>query len=168
MQLYTRKGDEGETEIFGGDKISKSDIKVWCYGTVDELSAYLGVTRAFSEDSEINQIILHIQNQLLTLSSQLASNEKSSKLLKNKISQEDVSHLEKLIDKYSDLVGEITNFVISGESKLSSNLHFSRTIARRCERLIVNLDKEEKIDDFLLKYINRLSDLFFVLALFTE
>jgi ATP:cob(I)alamin adenosyltransferase len=163
-KIYTKNGDKGETQIFGGSKISKDDLKVWCYGTVDEMSASLGVARASISDTKVKEIIFVIQNSLITVGAYIASDDISRKLLTNTISQKDIDSFENIIDEYTKAIGNINSFIISGDCIASANLHMSRTIARRAERLLVQLSKQEEIDPIFLKYLNRLSDLLFTLA----
>lgn len=162
--IYTKKGDKGETGLFGGSRISKDDLRVECYGTIDEANSNLGLAYCLIKDEELKSIIRHIQNKLFVVGAELASDEKGLKMLAQRVSEEDVEYLEKTIDKYQELVGPQKGFIIPGTTEASAVLHMARTIIRRAERKIVTLKKEEYVTDTLIKYINRLSDTLFMLA----
>ncbi|MEW9123329.1 MAG: cob(I)yrinic acid a,c-diamide adenosyltransferase [Thermotaleaceae bacterium] len=162
--IYTKTGDTGETGLLGGSRVFKDDIKVSCYGTIDEANAMIGAAYSQISHQEIQEILRSIQKRLFILGAELASDPKGQRILDGKISNEDIDQLEDIIDKYTSLTGPLKEFVIPGKSTGSSLLHVARTIIRRAERLAVQLNKTEPIRDELLKYINRLSDTLFALA----
>ncbi len=164
MSIYTKKGDEGNTSLFGGSKLSKGALRVESYGSVDEINANLGVVYANIKFDELKKIIRKIQEKMFVLGAQLASDENGQGNLQEKITKEDIKYLENIIDKYIEEYGELTGFIIPGETLVSAQMHVTRTVIRRCERSVVNLSKEEFVCPYILKYINRLSDTMFILA----
>lgn len=164
MGIYTRKGDKGETGLLGGSRIGKDSLKVSCYGTLDEANAALGVAYSLITDKEIKEILHGIQQQLFQVGAELASDEKGKIYLKEPIQQSDIAAFEQLIDKYEAQLGPLKQFIIPGETTASANLHLARTIIRRAERQIVELAREEPVRQELIQYVNRLSDLIFMLA----
>lgn len=166
--IYTRKGDHGETGLFGGTRIVKNDIRVECYGTIDEANSNIGLAYSIIDDTEIRQILRHIQRRLFHLGAELASDEKGLSLLNDRISEEDVTYLERNIDKYQEIVGPQKGFIIPGNTTASSVLHIARTVVRRAERILVSILGEENVSDSLMKFINRLSDTLFILARYEE
>ncbi len=163
MHVYTRTGDKGETGLFGGSRIAKDSLRVECYGTIDEANSFLGMAYSTSKD-EIKETIRWIQKRLFLVAAELASDKEGIEMLIDKISQEDVSRLEKTIDDYLAVVGEQHSFVIPGDSHVSAMLHVTRTIIRRAERSIVALNREESLREELMKFVNRLSDAIYVMA----
>ncbi|MEK4148230.1 cob(I)yrinic acid a,c-diamide adenosyltransferase [Robertmurraya sp. FSL W8-0741] len=164
MAIYTKKGDKGETGLLGGGRISKDSLKVSCYGTLDEANAALGVAFSQIANDEIKSIIREIQKQLFVVGAELASDEKGKDLLTNKISTKEIVEFEELIDKFEQTIGPIHEFIIPGDTNASANLHLSRAIIRRAERLIVELAKTSIVRSEVIQYVNRLSDLLFMLA----
>lgn len=168
MKIYTKTGDEGDTKLFGGQKIKKSNKRIQTYGDIDELNAVLGITLAHINTPSLKNIILALQNELFILGSDLATPIEQS--IGNKtiprIKEEMVLNLEELIDKHEEQIPPIRNFILPNGTITASFLHMARTITRRAERSIVALMEEESINKTVLKYVNRLSDLFFVLARF--
>lgn len=164
MALYTRKGDEGETGLLGGSRIGKDSLKVACYGTLDEANAALGVARSLVVHEELQKIIHDIQQQLFVVGAELASDEKGMRSLKNKVSAGDIGKLEKIIDDYEQRLGPLHEFIIPGETTASAQLHLARAIVRRAERLVVELNRTNPVRKELIQYINRLSDVIFMLA----
>jgi len=166
--IYTKKGDGGETSLIGGERISKDSIKVECYGTIDEANSMIGLAKALSKDETIIVYLEQIQKKLFIVASELASTEKAKKTLKEKIENEDVSYLENIIDKCTLLLGQKNEFTTPGVDILSATLHIARTIIRRAERHIIKLNKIEELNSKLVKYINRLSDCIYILARYQE
>ncbi len=164
MSIYTRNGDKGETRLYGGSKINKDSLRVDCYGTVDEINSMIGVSYSVVVNKDIKKELRNIQKRLFVLGAQLASDDNGKEKLNDKISQDDVDHLEKIIDKYESELGTQKNFVLPGENISSSVLHVARTIVRRGERLTTALSREADIDEILKKYLNRLSDVLFIMA----
>jgi len=164
MKIYTKTGDTGETSLFGGLRVRKSDARVAAYGDVDELNAHLGVARAIGADAEIDGALLQLQRDLFALGAQLADpGEKiASHVSKAILRDGDVVRLEELIDKLEAGLPPLRKFILAGGSGCGATLHVARAVCRRAERGMVAL--EPAVDPVLLKYINRLSDLLFVLA----
>ena len=164
MKIYTKTGDAGETSLFGGLRVRKSDPRVAAYGDVDELNAQLGLARATGTDAEIDAELLQLQRDLFALGAQLADpTEKiASHVSKATIDDENVARLEQLIDTLESGLPPLRHFILAGGSVSGAALHVARAVCRRAERGMVALDPA--VDPTLLKYINRLSDLLFVLA----
>lgn len=166
MKIYTKYGDKGLTRLYGGVSISKSDIRVEAYGTMDELSSQLGETiaemREYEELSFLVEECENIQQQLFDCGSDLAT---PNNLRPYKQREGDIQWLENRIDEYIPLLPELKSFIIPGGSKISGKLHISRTLTRRLERRIVEvIESGEAVNEINLKYVNRLSDYFFVIA----
>lgn len=166
--IYTKKGDKGETSLFGGKRVSKNSLKVDCYGTIDEANSMLGLVFALSDKELLKNIIHKIQQKLFVVGAELASDENGMSMLENKVNPEDIAWLEKTIDECYEVSGKQTEFVIPGANKTSATLHVARTIIRRAERKITTLNETESVRDDLLKYINRLSDAIYALARLEE
>lgn len=164
MSIYTRKGDRGSTRLFSGETVSKDDLRVQCYGTLDELQAQLGMARAFMRDPELSCSVYGIQQDLSVACTELASSSESLSRLKRRIEQENTAKLEKQIDALVAEYGLPHRFIVPGRSPDSAAVHVARTVCRRAERLIVMLNREAKQFDELLTYFNRLSDFLFVLS----
>ncbi len=163
MKIYTGKGDEGETGLYGGKRVSKDSSRIEAYGTIDELNSFIGLAVTEIVDENVKTLLLSIQNQLFTIGTELATpDDKKYKI--DGTPEEFYSIIEKQIDKYDEKLEELNNFVLPGGSKSSANLHICRTIGRRAERAVVSLKKSAEINNNILIYLNRLSDLFFVLA----
>lgn len=164
MKIYTRTGDTGETSLFGTSRVSKADPRVDAYGEVDELNAWLGYVRTSAIDPDLNGAILHIQRDLFAVGAQLADpgERLSERLTKAFVSDSDVARLEALIDRLETELPPLTHFILSGGSPAGASLHVARTCCRRVERRIVQLTP--LVEPVLLRYVNRLSDLLFVMA----
>ncbi|BBH51615.1 cob(I)yrinic acid a,c-diamide adenosyltransferase [Fluviispira sanaruensis] len=169
-KVYTRTGDKGTTALADGSRIGKDSLRLESYGTIDELNSVIGIclqnTQEISEEQalQINYWLSAIQNDLFNLGSDLATPIASRWKNMILINEADILQLEKLIDYCQLSLEPLKEFVLPGGTLLNSYLHFARTVCRRAERFIVSLAKEEEINNFALIYINRLSDLFFVLA----
>jgi len=167
-RIYTRAGDKGKTGLLSGERIDKADPRVEAYGTVDELGTFLGVAKVHSSD-RIAGYIHNIQQKLFLINSELATNQDSldddSPLRTlERVDSADVDHLEKIADELSEELPLLTNFVIPGGTKASAFLHVCRTVCRRAERRIVYFASTHPVNEELIRYINRLSDLLFVMA----
>jgi cob(I)alamin adenosyltransferase len=164
MKIYTKTGDAGDTSLFGGTRVRKSAPRVAAYGDVDELNAQLGLARVSATDSEIAAELLQLQRDLFALGAQLADpNHKiASQVSKAVLRDADVTRLEQLIDKLESELSPLRHFILAGGNACGAALHVARAVCRRAERGMVAL--EPTVDPVLLKYINRLSDLLFVLA----
>jgi cob(I)alamin adenosyltransferase len=165
MRIYTRSGDTGETGLFGGSRVDKDDPRVESYGTVDELNAALGTARAAGLAPEIDAIVLRVQNELFTLGAELACVPGKEQALRlSLISQADVDALEGDIDRSELGLAELKTFVLPGGSLGATLLHQARTICRRAERCTLAAGRSTPLRSELVVYLNRLSDLLFVLA----
>ena len=165
MKIYTKTGDKGQTSLFDGNRVDKDDLRVECYGTLDELNSYIGLCGVYAQDYD-KKVLRDIQLKMFSICAELATREEGK--YKNIVIKEDVNILENLIDEYINKIDEVDAFIVPGSSILSANLHIARTICRRAERRICSLNKIEKINPLLLKYINRLSDLLYAIARFNE
>ena len=168
MKIYTKKGDTGNTSLIGGKIVEKHNLKVDAYGNIDELNSFLGLVRDLSNDEKVNNIIVTIQKKLFSIGSILAlSDYKSVSKTGNeklKIKKIDIDFIEKEIDEIDKKLLPISKFTIPGGHILISYLHIARCVCRRAERKISYLNGIEKLDPNISAYINRLSDLLFILS----
>lgn len=173
MKIYTKTGDKGETGLFGGKRVPKNSRRIMAYGNVDELNAALGVCRSHTADVFLEKILHQLQLDLFELGSDLANpgkkgaanvNGGSGKKTVSRITDAHVEQLEHWIDEIDAKVLPLKNFILPGGCLLASHLHLARTICRRAERSAVAFMQEEKLDDQALIYLNRLSDLLFMMA----
>lgn len=175
MKIYTKKGDQGETCLVSGEKVLKSHVRLESYGTLDELNSTLGVAISHIHSSpkkaeltkSLGDILFQVQNDLFNIGSQLAcADEKLQKKLPT-ITEADIKKQETKIDELTEQLPPLKNFILPGGSISSSNFHVSRTVCRRAERLCIRLrDEGTTVDPLLIQYLNRLSDLLFVVARF--
>ena len=168
MKIYTRTGDGGETGLFDGTRVSKADARVATYGDVDELNAWLGLARSMvAGEDELAEMIVQIQRDLFAIGARLAdpSRKIADRVTKAAIGPADVVRLEKWIDTLESLLPPLRRFILAGGSQGGAALHVARTVCRRAERSIVALQASgDELEPDLLVYINRLSDLLFVMA----
>ncbi|HAP01146.1 MAG TPA: cob(I)yrinic acid a,c-diamide adenosyltransferase [Bacteroidetes bacterium] len=164
MKIYTKKGDTGTTQLIGGTRVSKNNIRIESYGTIDELNSYIGLTRDYTSDTQTKNFLKEIQDRLFTIGSSLASDPEKSRMKIPDLKTEDVALLEKEIDRMNDLLPEMKNFILPGGTPGNSICHIARCVCRRSERLIVALAEIETTEPLILQYINRLSDYLFVLS----
>jgi cob(I)alamin adenosyltransferase len=166
MKIYTRTGDEGRTALIDGSRVSKDDLRVSAYGDVDELSAVLGVVKAHSQDAPLNALLHQVQRDLFALGAQLADPKAKigSRKAKAAFPPSQVKTLERAIDRREKGLPPLTAFVLPGGSSVGSFLHLARTVCRRAERTVIALSHEQAIAPIFVVYLNRLSDLLFVLA----
>jgi len=167
-RIYTRAGDKGKTGLLSGERIDKDDPRVEAYGTVDELGTFLGVAKVYASE-RITSFLNNIQQKLFLVNAELATNPESLEegdSLGNlqRITKEDVEYLEQIADELSEELPLLKNFVIPGGTKAAAFLHVCRTICRRAERRIINYSNAGPVNKELIRYINRLSDLLFVMA----
>ena len=162
MKIYTKTGDDGTTGLQGGKRVLKSNLRIRAYGTVDEINATIGIILSSKIDDDIAIILTKIQNDLFVVGSDLSNPDLSNK--KNRVTTEMVKNLEKNIDVLEKELPPLTNFILPGGHKIASLLHLARTITRRAETNVISLDEKEKVNDECKKYLNRLSDLLFVIA----
>ncbi len=163
VPLYTRRGDDGSTSVLGRMRLAKSHPRIATLGELDELSASLGLTRAFLPGGALERLIARIQEDLIILSSEVASEDKTDKL-QRRISAEDITRLEAAIDEREKALPPQDGFVLPGPPQSAAALHLARAVCRRAERRLVALHREKPMRPDLLAYINRLSDLLFILA----
>lgn len=168
MKIYTKSGDKGTTSLYDNSRIAKDSLRVESYGTIDELNSSLGFAKNFIEDKKVYKIIRNIQRKLFNVAGELATPDWES--FPERISESDIKTLEEEIDYFLEEMNqkEKSMFIIPGSSKASAALHQSRTICRRAERRITALAGESEISPLLQKYVNRLSDLLYTLARFSE
>ena len=162
MKIYTKTGDDGNTGLQGNFRIAKSHPRIIAYGTVDEANAALGIVLSNKLDKEMTSILTEIQNDLFLLGADLSNPNLND--VKNRVSLESVEKLEKYIDKFESELSPLTNFILPGGDIIASQLHFTRTVVRRAETLVVYLSEKDEINSNCIKYLNRLSDLFFVMS----
>ena len=164
MTLYTRTGDAGETSLFDGTRVGKDDARVDAYGEVDETNAWLGLARASNLDPALADEIVRIQRDLFALGAQLAdpADKIADRVTKAIVSDADVARLEQLIDRLETELPPLRRFILAGGTTAGAALHLARTVCRRAERRIVAL--RPPVDPVLVRYVNRLSDLLFVMA----
>lgn len=170
-KVYTRTGDQGQTALVGGKRVAKDSKRIEAYGTLDELNAVLGIARAFNLDlrssptrCEVETVLRRLQNELFDLGSELATPSDAAYEGMFRIGPEHVQALEEIIDRLQHDLEPLKSFILPGGGKVSAFLHLARTVCRRAERLVLRLSREEKIGPWPLRYLNRLSDLLFVLA----
>ncbi len=166
-KIYTRRGDDGKTELGNGERIEKYSIRVEAYGTVDELNSVIGTTACLSIDTKIRTSLDRIQNDLFDLGADLCLPENSKRGNDYKplrVGKSLTKRLEQEIDDMNEAIAPIKSFVLPGGSPVASQLHLCRTICRRAERLVVRLMEKDDVNLEVLRYLNRLSDWFFVAA----
>lgn len=166
MAIYTKTGDKGTTSLFDNKRVSKDDIRVESYGTIDELGAFMGLAKNYVEDKEMYELIQNIQNKLFTVATNLATEDKTK--VKYHILEKDIDDLEKIIDLYMGRLNNPTGFIVPGSGKKSAYLHVARTVCRRAERRIITLSNYAEVDPLVIKYVNRLSDSLYAMARYSE
>jgi cob(I)alamin adenosyltransferase len=164
MKIYTKTGDLGETGLFRGPRVLKNDPRVEAYGNVDELNAVLGIALKELHDPQILDLVPRLQHELFEVGADLATPPQDKEDPTLRISAGMVTRLEQAIDHFENKLPELTEFILPGGSSGGAWLHYARTVCRRAERSIVELRQKEEINAELLRYVNRLSDLLFVLA----
>jgi cob(I)alamin adenosyltransferase len=162
MKIYTKTGDDGNTGLQGDFRIAKSHPRILAYGTVDEANAMIGVVLSNVLDDDVCEVLNLIQNELFLLGSDLSNQNLND--LKNRISLDMVEKLEKIIDEFELELPPITNFILPGGNVAAAQIHQVRTIVRRAETLVVQLSDKDEINSNCIKYLNRLSDLMFVMG----
>ena len=167
MKIYTKTGDDGSTGLFGGPRVSKDDLRIESYGTVDELNALIGVVKTKTDSETIGRILDKVQSDLFSVGAALASPD-PEKMGTQLITQENISSIETTIDQLESELSPLTSFILPGGTESAAFLHQARTVCRRAERRAVSLAGNEPIADCLITYLNRLSDLLFVLARFAN
>lgn len=168
MKLYTKGGDKGKTSLIGGQRVLKDSVRVEAYGTVDELNSIVGVVVSLLKETNIKSLreeLLQIQQFLFDAGSDLAVPEPTKEF---RLQSAAVTWLEERIDDYSEQVPPIEEFILPGGELISSQLHVCRTITRRAERRTISISKDEPLNDQAVKFLNRLSDYFFITARFVN
>lgn len=169
MKIYTKTGDAGETGLFGGARVSKASLRVEAYGEVDELNSTVGWARVAVSDPDLDALLNQIQNDLFEVGAELGSTaERKQKSVMPLIEESQVEALERAIDEYEEGPAPLTSFVLPGGSEGAARFHVARCVCRRAERSLVALGSQETIRGEVFRYVNRLSDLLFVLARFAN
>lgn len=163
MKLYTKRGDDGHTDLIGGARVSKNHLRVSAYGAVDELNATIGLALADCEIDAIKRGLITVQCRLFDLGADLAT-PSSERAPASRLNAQHVKELESQIDAASDRLEPLRNFILPGGTTLAARLHIARTVCRRAEREVVGLAEHEALDPLATVYLNRLADLLFALA----
>ncbi len=164
FKIYTKTGDKGQTSLIGGTRLPKHHVRIEAYGTVDELNSHIGLLRDVIEEKNTFDLLISIQDRLFTIGSHLAADPEKNKMQLPPIHEEDVTALEKAIDKINEQVPEMKSFVLPGGHIHVSYCHIARCVCRRAERAVLRLAENEKIEGIHIKYLNRLSDYLFMLS----
>lgn len=164
-KVYTRTGDRGTTRLGGGQEVPKDSLRIETYGTVDELNSHVGVALAIGVAEDLVEELSRIQNELFHLGSDLCILEEDKERMPvPRIEEGHVQALEHLMDRLSESLEPLENFVLPGGAPAAAHLHVARTVCRRAERLLVGLSREEPVGEHTVRYLNRLSDALFVMA----
>ncbi len=171
-RVYTRTGDRGETALVGGKRVPKDSLRIEAYGTIDELNSIVGLARAFNEEKLadgdahrfLDTMLRQIQDELFDLGSELATPPDFFKEGMYRVSEQEIKKIEQLIDECQKELEPLKSFVLPGGGRIGAYLHQCRTVCRRAEREILRLSRAEELSEWPIKYVNRLSDLFFVLS----
>lgn len=164
MKIYTKTGDNGTTALFGGKRVSKANLRIDAYGTVDELNSFLGLIRDQDVNLKRKDVIIEIQNTLFVVGSNLATEPGNTKVKVPAIGESDIVLLEKAIDGMESELPPLKFFVLPGGHQAVSFCHVARTVCRRAERIAIALNEQEPVEAVIIKYLNRLSDYLFVLS----
>ena len=164
MKIYTKFGDSGETALYGGTRVGKDAPRIEAIGTVDELNAYIGYAQTLVEDTDLSELMAQIQNHLFAVGADLATPETHTKAAEFRIPADFTTAMEAAIDTLSEELPPLTNFILPGGCAAGAILHIARVVCRRSERRVVQLANETEINPEIIRSLNRLSDLLFVLA----
>jgi cob(I)alamin adenosyltransferase len=164
MKIYTKTGDDGTTSLFSGGRVSKTNLRVEAYGTIDELNSVLGVARASRPHPKVDAWLTHVQRQLFNLGADLATPLNARADWVVRMDAETVRWLEQAIDEMTAELPELKNFILPGGSPAAAYIHVARTVCRRAERIAVALEHQDDIGEQVINYLNRLSDFLFTLA----
>ncbi|HEY9364621.1 MAG TPA: cob(I)yrinic acid a,c-diamide adenosyltransferase [Chitinophagaceae bacterium] len=169
LKIYTKTGDKGTTSLIGGTKVSKADLRIEAYGTVDELNSYIGLCRDILTDEKCRETLQEIQDRLFTMGSALACDPvKEPKMRLPDLQPADIELLEHEIDRMDKSLPVMKNFILPGGHHSISTLHIARCVCRRAERCCVRLEQEsQEVEPIIIQYLNRLSDYLFMLARYT-
>jgi cob(I)alamin adenosyltransferase len=168
MKIYTRTGDRGDTSLFGGQRVPKDTLRIEAYGTVDELNSILGVVRAENTQQDVERVLGKIQETLFVLGADLATPPAAGRTGIQRIEAMHATALEQDIDALDAQLPPLKSFILPGGCPVAARLHFARTVCRRAERAVVRLCRSENAGEHVVIYLNRLSDLLFVLARFAN
>ena len=163
FKIYTKTGDKGKTGLYGGARLSKDDIRIEAYGTVDELNAFVGLTLDALNKENIDHQLGEIQNRLFTIGSNLAS-DPAKEMITPDLMDSDIELLEKEMDRMDESLEQLKHFILPGGHQIISTCHLARTVCRRAERRVVTLSHVSSVENSILIYLNRLSDYLFVLG----
>jgi cob(I)alamin adenosyltransferase len=163
MKIYTKTGDKGKTSLFGGKRVSKTDLRVQSYGTIDELNSFVGLLITSVDDKNSLEILNKVQHTLFVIGGQLAT-ETTATFKLPEINESDITILEQSIDAMEASLKPLTHFILPTGSVAIANANICRTVCRRAERLVVGIKEKNLQHDLSIKYLNRLSDYFFVLG----
>ena len=171
-KVYTRTGDRGETALVGGHRVPKDSLRIEAYGSIDELNSIVGLARVFNEESLdageahrfLDEVLCQVQDELFDLGSELATPPEFFQQGMYRVGSGEIARLEKLMDKCQKDLEPLKSFILPGGGRVGAYLHQCRTVCRRAERDVLRLSRAEEINSEVIKYVNRLSDLFFVLS----
>lgn len=163
-KIYTKTGDTGKTGLIGGKRVSKGELRIEAYGTVDELNAWVGLLRDMSDSVERKSFLKAIQDKLFTIGAEMANETKLADEPIKDLTEDDVDVIENQIDVMNLHLKALRHFILPGGHMLISYSHLARTVCRRAERCAIRLHDEEGLNFLIIKYLNRLSDYFFVLG----
>ena len=164
MKIYTKTGDKGQTSLVGGTRVSKTELRIEAYGTVDELNSCVGLVRDQAVNNDRKDILKEIQDRLFTIGSILASEPEQTKKRIPDLHESDIELLEKEMDRMDESLEPMRFFILPGGHQSVSFGHLARTVCRRAERMVIRLSQETEVDDLVIRYLNRLSDYLFVLC----
>lgn len=164
MKIYTKTGDQGTTSLVGGTRVSKADLRIDTYGTVDELNSYIGLVRDQPVNEVRREFLKYIQDRLFTIGSILASEPDNKKHFIPDLHEEDITALELAMDEMNEVLEPMRSFILPGGHPSVSFGHVARTVCRRAERLVIALNESEPVETEVIRYLNRLSDYLFVLS----
>lgn len=164
MKVYTRTGDKGQTSLIGGERVRKDDPRIEAYGTLDELNSFLGLVRDHAPAEIYKEALIRIQDRVFVAESILAAAMEEALEYLPKIGQEDIDFLESGIDEMDKKLEPLKAFVLPGGHPAVSHAHVARTVCRRAERLVIRLSDDFKVDEIIVRYLNRLSDYLFTLS----
>jgi cob(I)alamin adenosyltransferase len=171
-KVYTRTGDRGETALVGGKRMPKDSLRIEAYGTIDELNSVVGLARVFNEENLdagaahelLDEVLCRLQDELFDLGSELATPPEFFQPGMYRVGESEIERLENLMDQCQEDLEPLKSFVLPGGGRIGAYLHQCRTVCRRAERDILRLSRQEEVNPNVIKYVNRLSDLFFVLS----
>lgn len=165
IKVYTKTGDNGETSLFSGERVPKHNVRIKAYGTIDELNCWIGIIKSNDIDEKSKTELSSIQNKLMKIGTELALDDSYNlKINFEKINDEDIFFLEGSIDKMTEKLPELKNFILPGGNILVSYVHLARSVCRRAERCITELNETSKVSNKIIAFINRLSDYLFTLS----